>query len=278
MFACIDAVGIGLPPTRDAQPAKALFVIVWVIMSALCLINLFVGVLVKTLNDMRKREDSATFATPNQKQWAEALGVMLALRPRRRARPPTIEWRKQCHALTTSRHFEPVVLLVILVNTLLMALGGYDNPPMMDTILVRLNAACTVVFILEAAIKIGALQFGEYIREPWHIFDFVPGQRANRGPCHAACYCACMLLCLRAVVPACCCACVLLCLRAVVPACCCACCAAHLSLTVDPLFVPWSTSRSCSSRLANGCSSCSPPPSAPTPRSCASCAFCASPV
>jgi len=40
------------------------------------------------------------------------------------------------------------------------------------TLLELLNAACTLIFILEAAIKIGAFHFGGYIRNPWHIFDF----------------------------------------------------------------------------------------------------------
>ena len=173
LFACIDAVGIDAAPTRNAQPAKALFVIAWVVMGAVCLINLFVGVLVKRLDAMRKLDENATFTTPNQKQWAEAMEVMLALRPQRWARAaPTAKWRMWCHALATSTRFELAILLVILFNTLLMALDGYGNPAMMETSLAHLNTVCTVVFILEAAIKISALHFSEYLREPWNVFDF----------------------------------------------------------------------------------------------------------
>lgn len=171
MFACIDAVGIDSPPTYDAHPIQGLFVIAWVVIGAVCLINLFVGVLVKTFNEMLKHEEKR-FATPNQKQWAEAMAVMLALHPRRQARAPTVQWRVRCHALATSTRFEPAILLVILINSLLMALDGYGNPAAMDAALARLNAACTVVFVLEAAVKIGAFHFGEYLREPWNRFDF----------------------------------------------------------------------------------------------------------
>ena len=42
MFACIDAVDFDVPPTRNAHPAKGLFVIAWVVIGAMCLVNLFV--------------------------------------------------------------------------------------------------------------------------------------------------------------------------------------------------------------------------------------------
>lgn len=172
MFACMDAVGAHEPPKRDAQPAKALFVIAWVVMGAMCLINLFVGVLVKTLDAMRKLEESAAFTTPNQRQWAMALEAMLTLRPKRRARAPNSKWRMWCHALVTNSRFEATILLAILFNTLLMALDGYGNSAAMEVRLAYLNNACTGVFIAEAALKICAFKFDGYIREPWHQFDF----------------------------------------------------------------------------------------------------------
>ena len=39
-------------------------------------------------------------------------------------------------------------------------------------LLTSLNTACTAVFVLEAALKIYALSFAEYIREAWNVFDF----------------------------------------------------------------------------------------------------------
>ena len=121
---------------------------------------------------MRKQEENATFTTPNQKQWAEAMLVFIASRPKRRARVPTVGWRKWCHTLATSSQFEMSILGVILFNTLLMALDGYGNPAVMEASLAYLNTGCTLVFIVEAALKISAFQFGEYIRDPWHVFDF----------------------------------------------------------------------------------------------------------
>ena len=52
------------------------------------------------------------------------------------------------------------------------SIGNHERYEDLDAILARLNTACTVVCVLEAAIKVSAFTFGDYIREPWHMFDF----------------------------------------------------------------------------------------------------------
>ena len=66
------------------------------------------------------------------------------------------------------------MLGAILLNTLTMALDSYDpaHPDTTSPALEFFNNAWTTVFIIEAAVKISAFSFREYIREPWHIFDF----------------------------------------------------------------------------------------------------------
>ena len=176
MFAVIDAKGVDVAPERDAQPANALFLIAWVVMGAMCLVNLFVGVLVETFDTIRKKEDGVKIMSEGQKQWAEAMEQMLATKPKRRPAHPAPEqccgWRVRCHRLATSPRFEMAILGVILFNTLLMALDGYGNVELEEVVLGHLNTACTIIFIVEATIKITAFTFNEYIRDAWHIFDF----------------------------------------------------------------------------------------------------------
>ena len=66
------------------------------------------------------------------------------------------------------------MLGVILLNTVTMALDSYDpaHPGSSSEVLEFFNNAWTTVFIIEAAVKISAFSFLEYIREPWHLFDF----------------------------------------------------------------------------------------------------------
>ena len=155
LFACVDAHAVDEAPSRAAgSRASAVFLLAWVVMGAMCLVNLFVGVLVQTFDVMRRKEESVGIMSAGQKQWAEAMEQMLATRPKRRPPRPAAAWRASCHRLATNPKFEVAILGVILFNTLLMALDGFGNPPLMVEALAHLNTACTLIFICEASIKI----------------------------------------------------------------------------------------------------------------------------
>lgn len=164
LFAGIDATEIEAAPRRDANPANAVFFIVWVGLGSFCLLNLVVGVLVTTFYEIRTKEEGLDFMSEQQKVWADTMAHFLSLRPVQRMPCPPDWLGKNCWLITKHRHFETLISATIVLNTLLLALQGYGIPIWQEMVLNDLNTFCTWMFIVEAAIKIRAYTFRAYIK------------------------------------------------------------------------------------------------------------------
>jgi hypothetical protein len=177
LFAGIDAVGVSEAPVRDHAPSQALFSIVWILVGSLCLLNLIVGVLMSTFHDIKRREEEGSelglVMTEKQRAWVDVVSQLLAVvKPRARAPCPTHPWRAACHRLATWARFESVMLVVIVFNTCLMALDGFGLSKAMEDLLGALTLGCTVLFILEAVIKLLGLGPKLYFSSAWNLLDF----------------------------------------------------------------------------------------------------------
>ena len=96
----------GLSRLSDHSPLQGLFAVGWVMLGAFCLLNLFVGVLVSTFAEIRATEEGTCLMSEGQKDWAETMGRMLALKPTRRILCPEVNWRAQCFYLAKWKKFE----------------------------------------------------------------------------------------------------------------------------------------------------------------------------
>ena len=180
MWAAIDATDVDQAPVRDNKPARALFFVLWIVLGSMMLLNLFVGVLVNVFADMKRKQedgeekDGAGVMTDEQKQYVESMESMLELRPKRVApRPSHSPCRARCYDIVHAPRFDNFVLGVIMFNTVVIALDGYGVGVEGKNFLSFLNFICTVVFVLEAVVKITAVSFPFYIRDAWNVFDFV---------------------------------------------------------------------------------------------------------
>ena len=175
MYAGIDSAGIqDHSPSLDHNPARALYFIVWVLAGGMVLINLFVGVLVVTFTAQNEQQSGATTKLMNdsQQQWASTYELMLQVGPMHTPPKPLNTVRALCWQLVHSPRLESLILLVIFFNTILMGLDGYHVAPATATLLFELNVACTVIFVLEAVVKIAGLSFQGYLADWWNVFDF----------------------------------------------------------------------------------------------------------
>ena len=110
--------------------------------------------------------------TEQQKEWLNTMTQLLAVKPKVRQQCPSGAWRTFCFRLVRSPHFDHVILLVILFNTMLMALDGYGLKTWQADLLAALNNTCTLIFLTEAVTKIAAYGFPGYLAEAWNVFDF----------------------------------------------------------------------------------------------------------
>jgi hypothetical protein len=82
------------------------------------------------------------------------------------------QFTKLSKRLVNSCLFNPFIMIAVLLNTIVFVLEASSNPED-DVALYAINTACAVVFVFEAAFKIVALTWPDYIFDPWNKFDFL---------------------------------------------------------------------------------------------------------
>ena len=176
MYAHIDATTQGHAPSKNASRAQGLYMVVWTILGGMFLINVFVGVIVDAFAALKRSDEGLSVMDADQEQWVDTMKQLLKLKPRRYPPEPSGPAQAFVYRLINQPWFEPFVLGVILFNTGLMGMDGLGGSPEGEAQLAQFvytaNVVCTGIFVLEAALKIYALSFAEYIREAWNVFDF----------------------------------------------------------------------------------------------------------
>ena len=100
----------------------------------------------------------------DQQEWVDAMNNLLSLKPRRYPPEPKHDlMRARVYRVISHKRFEPFVLSIILLNTLLLGLDGYDRSPAVIDTLSAGNFFCTILFCIEAAVKIYALTPAEWV-------------------------------------------------------------------------------------------------------------------
>jgi len=69
--------------------------------------------------------------------------------------------------------FDIFILVCILLNTLVLTIPHYQQPEGVDQATYVLNIIFTIIFVIEAMLKIIAWKFKGYWRDSWNRFDFV---------------------------------------------------------------------------------------------------------
>lgn len=74
--------------------------------------------------------------------------------------------------ICTNEKFDSFIMFMILANTFVLALKWYDMPVWALDITVYLNYFFSIVFTIEAIIKLIAMRCN-YFKEAWNQFDFI---------------------------------------------------------------------------------------------------------
>lgn len=73
----------------------------------------------------------------------------------------------------TSQPFEYTIFVLIMINTITLAMKFYRQPEYYTTVLDNLNMIFTAVFALEFIFKLAAFRFKNYFGDAWNVFDFI---------------------------------------------------------------------------------------------------------
>ncbi|XP_055366056.1 voltage-dependent L-type calcium channel subunit alpha-1D isoform X2 [Betta splendens] len=167
LYRAVDANAINRGPIYNYRVEISIFFIIYIIIIAFFMMNIFVGFVIITFREQGEAEFKNCELNKNQRQC-----VYYALK----AQPIKIYIPKNPSQLKfwriiNSSQFEYVMFVLILGNTLTLAVQHYEQSKLFTSIMDILNMIFTVVFTIEMIIKLMALRAHHYFIDPWNSFD-----------------------------------------------------------------------------------------------------------
>ncbi|XP_019720716.1 voltage-dependent L-type calcium channel subunit alpha-1D [Hippocampus comes] len=167
LYRAVDANAINHGPIYNYRVEISIFFIIYIIIIAFFMMNIFVGFVIITFREQGEAEFKNCELNKNQRQC-----VYYALK----AQPIKIYIPKNPSQLKfwkiiNSSQFEYVMFVLILGNTLTLAVQHYEQSKLFTSVMDILNMIFTVVFTIEMIIKLLALRAHHYFIDPWNSFD-----------------------------------------------------------------------------------------------------------
>uniref|UniRef100_A0A8D3AQI8 Voltage-dependent L-type calcium channel subunit alpha n=1 Tax=Scophthalmus maximus TaxID=52904 RepID=A0A8D3AQI8_SCOMX len=167
LYRAVDANAINRGPIYNYRVEISIFFIIYIIIIAFFMMNIFVGFVIITFREQGEAEFKNCELNKNQRQC-----VYYALK----AQPIKIYIPKNPSQLKfwkiiNSSQFEYIMFVLILGNTLTLAIQHYEQSKTFTSVMDILNMIFTVVFTIEMIIKLLALRAHHYFIDPWNSFD-----------------------------------------------------------------------------------------------------------
>ncbi|XP_035136356.3 voltage-dependent L-type calcium channel subunit alpha-1S isoform X1 [Callithrix jacchus] len=169
LYKAIDSNGEDVGPIYNNRVEMAIFFIIYIILIAFFMMNIFVGFVIVTFQEQGETEYKNCELDKNQRQC-----VQYALK----ARPlkcyiPKNPYQYQVWYIVTSSYFEYLMFALIMLNTICLGMQHYNQSEQMNHISDILNVAFTIIFTLEMILKLMAFKARGYFGDPWNVFDFL---------------------------------------------------------------------------------------------------------
>nr|XP_026689963.1 voltage-dependent L-type calcium channel subunit alpha-1D isoform X2 [Ciona intestinalis] len=169
LYKSIDSWKEGVGPKYDARPAVALFYFIYIIVIAFFMMNIFVGFVIVTFQEQGEQEYRNCELDKNQRQCVE---YALKAKPTRRYIPKN-PWQYKAWFVVNSTYFEYFMLVLILLNTVCLAIQHYQQDAGLTRILNHMNLVFTTLFTIEMIFKLIAFKPRHYFGDPWNTFDAI---------------------------------------------------------------------------------------------------------
>ncbi|CAG2107784.1 unnamed protein product [Medioppia subpectinata] len=164
----IDSHAEDYGPIHNFRPFVAIFYIIYIIVIAFFMVNIFVGFVIVTFQNEGEQEYKNCELDKNQRNCIE---FALKARPVRRYIPKA-RFQYKVWWLVTSQYFEYLIFALILTNTITLAMRYDGQSDQYSRVLNVLNIIFTALFTVEFLLKLMAFRFKNYFGDPWNCFDF----------------------------------------------------------------------------------------------------------
>ncbi|XP_033150716.1 LOW QUALITY PROTEIN: voltage-dependent calcium channel type D subunit alpha-1 [Drosophila busckii] len=169
LYVSIDSNKENGGPIHNFRPIVAAYYIIYIIIIAFFMVNIFVGFVIVTFQNEGEQEYKNCDLDKNQRNCIE---FALKAKPVRRYIPKHgIQYKVWW--FVTSSSFEYTIFILIMINTVTLAMKFYQQPLWYTNLLDALNMIFTAVFALEFVFKLAAFRFKNYFGDAWNVFDFI---------------------------------------------------------------------------------------------------------
>lgn len=171
----MDTRDVGRCPSRNANPAAALYTLAFVVFGSLFMFNLVVSSVIDEY--VRSREHGGfddSLLSPKQVEWVDTINTWLSTRPERLYRCPESAGRAQRALFRLVHHpgFAWASVAAVAANTLVMMCDHWGASELYWHVSDGLNYAFALLFAVEAVLKIAGMGRAEYFSDSWNRLDF----------------------------------------------------------------------------------------------------------
>uniref|UniRef100_A0AAZ3QDD3 Voltage-dependent L-type calcium channel subunit alpha n=1 Tax=Oncorhynchus tshawytscha TaxID=74940 RepID=A0AAZ3QDD3_ONCTS len=172
LYKAIDSNRENMGPIYNYRVEISIFFIIYIIIIAFFMMNIFVGFVIVTFQEQGEKEYKNCELDKNQRQCVE---YALKARPLRRYIPKN-PYQYKFWYVVNSTGFEYVMFVLIILNTLCLAIQHYGQSHLFNYAMDILNMVFTGVFTVEMIFKLIAFKprgyFGDhYFADAWNTFD-----------------------------------------------------------------------------------------------------------
>ncbi|XP_053551805.1 voltage-dependent L-type calcium channel subunit alpha-1F [Bombina bombina] len=167
LYKAIDANGENIGPIYNYRVEISIFFIVYIIIIAFFMMNIFVGFVIITFRAQGEQEYKNCELDKNQRQCVE---YALKAQPLHRYIPKH-RYQYKVWYMVNSTGFEYIMFVLILLNTIALAMQHYEQSKPFNYAMDILNMVFTGLFTVEMVLKLIAFRPKHYFCDAWNTFD-----------------------------------------------------------------------------------------------------------
>ncbi|XP_059361338.1 voltage-dependent L-type calcium channel subunit alpha-1C-like isoform X4 [Carassius carassius] len=169
LYRGIDSHTEDVGPIYNYRVIISIFFIIYIIIIAFFMMNIFVGFVIVTFQEQGEQEYKNCELDKNQRQCVE---YALKARPLRRYIPKN-PYQYKVWYVVNSTYFEYLMFTLILLNTICLAMQHHGQSQSFSKAMNILNMLFTGLFTVEMILKLIAFKPRGYFSDPWNVFDFL---------------------------------------------------------------------------------------------------------
>uniref|UniRef100_A0A8C5I3A0 Voltage-dependent L-type calcium channel subunit alpha n=1 Tax=Gouania willdenowi TaxID=441366 RepID=A0A8C5I3A0_GOUWI len=167
LYKAIDSNRENLGPIYNYRVEISIFFIIYIIIIAFFMMNIFVGFVIVTFQEQGEKEYKNCELDKNQRQCVE---YALKAHPLRRYIPKN-PYQYKFWYVVNSTGFEYIMFVLIMLNTLCLAVQHHGQSALFNYVMDILNMVFTTVFTVEMVLKLIAFKPRGYFGDAWNVFD-----------------------------------------------------------------------------------------------------------